>query len=102
MWLTAKYHARINHTERCNRVILTAIRSYIHGNHKTWDASIHKVAQAIRLAKHDVSGYSPSFLTLARNIPLSGDYYGKISENSENVINISNKKMTYRNCLSYI
>ncbi|KAJ8974621.1 hypothetical protein NQ317_010772 [Molorchus minor] len=89
LWLNARYHPQINHTERVNRIIVTAIRSYIHGNHKTWDVSIYKVAQAIRLAKHDVTGYSPAFLTFGRNIPLTGDYYGQVSENANNVVTIS-------------
>ncbi|KAJ8969775.1 hypothetical protein NQ317_001936 [Molorchus minor] len=49
------------------------------------------VAQAIRLAKHDVTGYSPAFLTFGRNIPLTGDYYGQVSENANNVVTISEK-----------
>lgn len=64
-WYNAGYHPQINATERQNRVIVTAIRSYIKENHKNWDGSIHKVAQAIRLAKHDVTGYSPAFLMFA-------------------------------------
>ncbi|KAK9744262.1 Integrase core domain [Popillia japonica] len=60
IWYNARYHLQINATERQNRVLVTAIPSYITDNHKTWDVSIHKVAQAIRLAKHDVTGHSPA------------------------------------------
>lgn len=91
IWYNAKFHPQINHSERTNKVIVTSLRAYIHGNHKTWDSCIYKVTQAIRLAKHDVTGYSPAFLTFGRNIPLTGDYYGKISENSQNVESITNK-----------
>lgn len=91
IFYNANYHPQINHTERTNKVIVTAVRSYVHENHKIWDASIHKVAQAIRLAKHDVTGYSPSFLNFARNVPLTGDFYGKISENSDNVVSVGEK-----------
>lgn len=94
IWYNAKYHPQINHAERVNKVIVTSIRSYISNNHQTWDMSIHKVAQAIRLAKHDVTGYPPSFLVFSRNIPLTGDYYGKISENSDNLLEIGNKLQT--------
>ncbi|KAK9727946.1 Integrase zinc binding domain [Popillia japonica] len=55
IWLNAGYHLQINSTERQNRVIVAAIRSYIKENHKTWDQPIHKIAQPIRLAKHDVT-----------------------------------------------
>lgn len=91
LFYNANYHPQINHTERTNKVIVTSLRCYIHENHKNWDLHIHKVAQAIRTAKHDVTGYSPSFLNFARNIPLTGDYYGKISENAENMIAVSDK-----------
>lgn len=91
IFYNAKYHAQINHTERVNRTIITAIRSYIHENHKTWDQSIYQVAQAIRLASHDVTGLSPSFLTFGRTIPVDGSFFGIIKENSENKIHISEK-----------
>lgn len=91
IFYNARYHAQVNHTERVNRVIVTALRSYIHENHKTWDTNIFEIAQAIRLAKHDVTEYSPAFLTFGRNIPVSGDYYGNISENDQNIPDISEK-----------
>lgn len=91
VWYNANYHPQVNFTERVNRVIVTAIRSYVNENHKNWDMSIYQVAQAIRLAKHDVTGYPPAFLNFARNIPLSGDYYGKFSENANNVFTIGEK-----------
>lgn len=91
VWYNANYHPQVNFTERVNRVILTAVRSYVNENHKNWDSSIYQVAQAIRLAKHEVTGYSPAFLNFARNIPLSGEYYGKISENADNVFTIGEK-----------
>lgn len=86
-----RYHPQSNHTERVNRDIVRCIRSYIHDNHKDWDLCIHKVTQAIRTAKHEVTGYTPSFLTFGRNIPISGDYYGKLSENFNNVPTVSDK-----------
>ncbi|KAK9739581.1 RNase H-like domain found in reverse transcriptase [Popillia japonica] len=45
----------------------------------------------IRLAKHDVTKFPPAFLTFGRNIPVSGDYYGTISDNAHNIISISDK-----------
>lgn len=91
IWYNARYHPQINHAERANKVIVTAIRCYIHDNHKTWDCEIHKISQAIRLAKNDITGFSPAFLTFARNVPVSGDYYGKISDNKTNMLEISDK-----------
>jgi transposase InsO family protein len=87
----ARYHPQHNHTERINRIIITAISSYIHENHRVWDENIHKVTHAINTAQHEVTGYSPAFLNLARNIPLSGSYYGPVTENDKNIPLISNK-----------
>lgn len=91
IWYNAKYHPQVNFSERVNKVIVTALRCYIHDNHKTWDSSIFKVAQAIRISKHDVTGYSPAFLNFGRNVPVTGDFYGKISENDINFPSISDK-----------
>lgn len=91
IWYTARYHPQINATERQNKVIVTAIRSFITDNHKTWDESIFKISQAIRLSRSDATGYSASFLTFGRNVPITGDYYGKIAENAQNIVTISDK-----------
>ena len=91
VFCNAKYHPQINHTERVNQTLITAIRSYIHENHKTCDQSIFQVAQAIRLASHDITGFSPSFLKFGRIVPVDGSFYGLIAENSDNKIVISDK-----------
>ena len=78
VWYNALYHPQVNPVERVNRVIKTAIRSYISENQRKWDVEIFKVSQALRTAVHEVTGYSPSFLTFARNVPVSGDYYGPV------------------------
>lgn len=91
VWYNAKYHPQINHTERVNKVIITAIASYIKDSHKTWDENIHHIAQAIRLAKHDVTGFSPSFLVFGRHTPLSGSFYGKVADNPHNIPDISDQ-----------
>lgn len=91
VWYNARYHPQVNHAERVNRVIVTTIRCYIHENHKHWDLNIYKIAQAIRVSKHDVTEYSPAFLNFGRNVPLSGDFYGKISDNAHNIVSISDK-----------
>ncbi|CAH2009085.1 unnamed protein product [Acanthoscelides obtectus] len=88
IWYSARYTPQVNPTERVNRTIVTAIRSYIKDSHKTWDESIHQIAQAIRLAKHEVTGYSPSFLNFYRNVPVDGSFYGKIAPVANNPVNI--------------
>lgn len=45
---------------------------------------IHKIAQAIRVSKHEIiAGYSPAFLAFTMHVPLSEDYYGKIADSAD-------------------
>lgn len=89
IWFNARYFPQANPTERVNKTIVTAIRSYIQDDHKLWDENIHQIAQAIRLAKHEVTKLSPSYLCFMRNVPTDGSFYGKISERDNNFIDIS-------------
>lgn len=43
------------------------------------------------VAQHDVTGYAPAFLVFARNVPISGDYYARVADNSTNKADISDK-----------
>lgn len=78
IWFNAKYHPQVNPTERVNRVIVTAISSYIDKNHNTWDENIYKIAHAIRAAKHDVTSFSPNFLMFGRYVPIDGTFFGPV------------------------
>lgn len=91
IWFNARYHPQINHTERVNRVITTAIRSFIRDSQKDWDRSIFKICQAIRLSRHEVTGITPAFLTFSRNVPVDGSFYGLIADNANNKVEISKK-----------
>lgn len=75
IWFNARYHPQVNPTERVNRVIVTAISSYIIDNHRVWDEKLPELAQALRLAKHDTTQMPPSYLVFGRHIPVSGDFY---------------------------
>lgn len=83
----------IIHAERANKVIVAALRNYVHDNHKDWDVNFIKIGQAIRVANNDVTGYSPAFLIFSRNVPVPRYYYGNISENADTVVNISNRRV---------
>jgi hypothetical protein len=78
IWYNAKYHAQVNFTERRNLTLGTAIRSYV-TKHKYWGKDIVKLQHALNTAKHEVTGYTPTFLNFGRHVPLCGDYYGKVS-----------------------
>lgn len=77
VWYNARYHPQVNPTERVNKVLGSAIASYIEDDHRLWDVNIFKIAQAIRTAEHDVTGFTPAFLTFGRNVPLTGAFYGQ-------------------------
>lgn len=91
IWFNARYHPQCNFVERVNRTVGTAIRSYISNNHKKWDEHLYHIQRAINSARHEVTGYTPSFLNFGRNVPLSGNYYGEISSTEGHELLASNR-----------
>lgn len=79
-WRNANYHPANNPTERVNRVIVAAIRTYLKGNHREWDKDIHKVAMAIRTAVHESTNFTPYFVNHGRNYVSSGKEYRTLRE----------------------
>lgn len=79
-WLTPSYHPQVNNTERVNKVITTAIRATLKGNHKTWAENIQQIACAIRNSVHESTKYSPYFLTFGRNMISNGMEYENLRE----------------------
>lgn len=78
IWFNPRYSPQCNFVERYNQTIGTSIRCYVK-EHKDWDLSLHQIQQAINTAKHEVTGYAPCLLNFGRNVPLSGRYYGPVS-----------------------
>jgi hypothetical protein len=74
------YHPQVNPTERVNRVIKTMIASYVRDKHNQWDSNLGKLGAAMRSAVHEVTGYTPNFLTFGREVPLSGKVYGTAAD----------------------
>lgn len=74
-WRNANYHPANNPTERANRVIGSAIRTYLNGDHSDWDKDIHKVAMAIRTAVHESTSFTPYFINYGRNYISTGEEY---------------------------
>lgn len=85
-WRNANYHPENNPTERVNRVIGAAIRSYLKEDHKEWDKDIHKVALAIRTAVHESTHFTPYFINYGRNYISSGTEYKYIRDNGMDVV----------------
>lgn len=83
IWFNARYHPQCNYVERINRTIGTAIRSYINKDQRKWDDHIFHIQNAINTAKHEVTGYTPSFVNFGRVVPMSGNYYGNVSSTKD-------------------
>lgn len=74
-WNNCFYHPQSNFTERHNKNVGNALRSYIDENHRTWDEFIPEITVALRTAVHAVTGYSPFFLNFGREFVLDGTDY---------------------------
>ena len=81
-----------NPVERVNRTIISSISAYLHENHRLWDVHLPKIAQAIRLASHEVTGKSPSFLTFGRLVPTAGNFYGPVSTDPDTIPTVVSTK----------
>lgn len=66
LWNNCHYHPQSNFTERHNKNIGAALRCYVKQNHKEWDAHLPEIALALKTAVHSITGYSPFFLSHAR------------------------------------
>lgn len=82
IWFTPRYSPQCNFIERTNRTIGTGIRCYVRA-HKDWDKDLHKIQQAVNTAKHEVTGFTPSFLNFGRHVPLSGKFYGVVESTAD-------------------
>lgn len=72
-----------NPAERINRVLGTALASYVGKDHRTWADELSAIEFAINTAVHEVTGYSPYFLNSGREAVLSGEWYSSAPMNSE-------------------
>ena len=77
IWYNAVYSPQCNFVERMNKTIGTAIRTYVK-QHTDWDVQLSNIQFALNTSKHEVTGFSPSFLVFGRHIPISGNYYGQV------------------------
>lgn len=92
-WLTPSYHPQVNNTERVNKVITTAIRATLKGNHKHWSDNIQQIANAIRNSIHESTKYSPYFLTFGRNMISNGTEYENMrNTNAQTNTTLSNQE----------
>lgn len=90
MWYNAYYHPQNNFTERTNKVISAALRSYIGEDHRKWDRDLPEITVALRTAVNAVTGYTLFYLNYTREFPFSGEEHRLCTEpvpDAENPVN---------------
>lgn len=70
---TSYYHPQPNLAERTIKTIRSMITTNIVETHREWDEKLPYIAMALRSAVSSSTGYSPSFLTLGREMRLPCD-----------------------------
>lgn len=71
---TAIYSPQANASERVNRSVLAAIKSYIKPNQKNWDELLSSICCSLRSSKHSI-GTSPYYLAFGQNMVTNGAIY---------------------------
>lgn len=77
---TATHSPQSNASERVNRSILAAIRSYLDANQQTWDEELSAIGSALRNNVHEATGYSPHYLVFGQNFISHGSGYKLLRE----------------------
>lgn len=74
--LTSATHSpQANASERVNRSILAAIRSYIDTDQRTWDENLQAIACALRSSVHCATKHSPFYTLFGHHMVLHGSAY---------------------------
>lgn len=73
--LTAVYSPQANPIERVNRVLITAIRSYLGTCHTNWDSDLPKLGCALRNMLHLSTGVTAYRANFGRDIVTCGNIY---------------------------
>lgn len=105
---TPKYSPQANSSERVNRTILAAVRSYIRESHQDWDLYIDEISCALRNVVHESTGFSPYHLVFGQHMILHASTYtilkdiqnisGNqicVSSRDEKVIEVQNKVLRH-------
>lgn len=72
---TAVYSPQANASERVNRSILAAIRSYLHQDHRKWDTYVGEIGCALRSTVHSATEHSPYYLNFGSHMATHGSVY---------------------------
>lgn len=77
---TASHAPQSNASERVNRSILAAIRSYIAPDQANWDEQISAISSALRNNIHESTGYAPHYLVFGQHFIQHGSCYRLLRE----------------------
>lgn len=94
---TASYAPQANASERVNRSILTAIRSYLKQDQRDWDTHLPAIGCALRTAVHSAIGVSPYEALFGQKMIEHGSDFrllrklGKVNSSELNIIPRSSK-----------
>lgn len=77
---TATHAPQSNASERVNRSILAAVRSYVTTDQQTWDSEISAIGSALRNNAHESTGYSPHYLVFGQQFVQHGSCFRLLRE----------------------
>ncbi|XP_061399459.1 uncharacterized protein LOC133335171 [Musca vetustissima] len=77
---TAVHAPQSNASERVNRSVLAAIKSYVNPDHKNWDELLSSVCCSLRSSVHSGIGTSPYYLTFGQNMITNGATYSLLRQ----------------------
>lgn len=72
---TAVHSPQANASERVNRSVLAAIKSYITPDQKNWDLMLSDIGCTLRSTVHSAIGTSPYYLAFGQNMVTNGKTY---------------------------
>lgn len=77
---TAVHAPQSNASERVNRSVLAAIKSYVRPDQKNWDELLSSICCSLRSSFHSAIGTSPYFLTFGQNMITNGATYSLLRQ----------------------
>lgn len=78
--LTATHSPQANASERVNRSVIAAIRSYIQSDQTSWDVHLSSIASALRNSVHASTKESPYFIVFGQHMVQHAGTYGLLRQ----------------------
>ena len=83
---TPAYAAQCNPVERANKTIKMMMKQYIKSTQKTWDTHVPEIAFAFNTAVSESTGYTPAYLTYARELIQPGTLQQEIGRRTRSTL----------------